>query len=154
MSRAFSTNSVLDSGSFGDPAAGTVAYMSENGDRVSEGANPPARRSAWNFLSNHARVLAALAEDPDIRLRDVADQVGITERAAQSIVADLAHGGFVTRTRVGRRNRYEVHQHTMIVEGGRHLTVADLLAALRPRTASYAEVSFHTSSASNGVSQN
>jgi len=131
--------------------------VSENGNGAATGYTPSAKRSAWNFLSNHARVLAALADDPEIRLRDVAEQVGITERAAQSIVADLANDGFVTRTRVGRRNRYEVHHHAAIDEGGRHLTVADLLAALRPRTAAYtevAEVGFHTNGASNGASRN
>lgn len=64
----------------------------------------------WTFLTNHAHVLNCIAADPDIRLRDVADRVGITERAAQLIVSDLVAGGYLTRTRVGRRNRYEVHR--------------------------------------------
>jgi hypothetical protein len=67
-------------------------------------------RSPWTFLSNHLHVLACIARDPGIRLRDVATMVRITERAAQSIVADLAHAGYVTRRRVGRRNRYGVHR--------------------------------------------
>ena len=63
---------------------------------------------AWSFLTNHAQVLIRLAEDPDIRLRELGDAVGITERAAHRIVTDLAAAGYVTRTRTGRRNRYSV----------------------------------------------
>jgi len=66
-------------------------------------------RASWTFLTNHAHVLNCIAGDPGIRLRDVADRVGITERATQLIVADLVDAGYLTRTRVGRRNRYEVH---------------------------------------------
>jgi hypothetical protein len=62
----------------------------------------------WTFLTNHAHVLLSIARDADVRLRDIAEQVGITERAAQGIVADLVAGGYVMRTRVGRRNSYEV----------------------------------------------
>ena len=63
-------------------------------------------RPAWTLLSNHGHVLLALARDPEARLRDVADAIGITERAVQSIVADLEVAGYLTRNRVGRRNRY------------------------------------------------
>jgi hypothetical protein len=66
-------------------------------------------RSDWTFLTNHAHVLVCLAEEADIRGRDIAARVGITERAAQAIVADLVAEGYVTRTREGRRNRYEVN---------------------------------------------
>ena len=62
----------------------------------------------WTFLSNHGHVLVSLARDPDIRLRDVADAVGITERAVQQIVRDLAEQGYVHKERVGRRNHYQV----------------------------------------------
>lgn len=62
----------------------------------------------WTFLSNHGHVLLCIAQDPDIRGRDIADRVGITERAAQSIVADLVEGGYLRRTKVGRRNRYDI----------------------------------------------
>ena len=65
--------------------------------------------STWTFLTNHAHVLNCIAEDPESRLRDIAARVGITERAAQAIVSDLESGGYLTRTRVGRRNTYEVH---------------------------------------------
>ena len=64
---------------------------------------------SWTFLSNHGHVMICLARDPDARLRDVAAQVGITERAVQGIVADLVRDGFVDKERFGRRNHYEVH---------------------------------------------
>ena len=85
----------------------------------------------WTFLTNHAHVLSCLATDPGLRLRDLAVSVGITERAAQRIVADLVAGGYLERTRVGRRNVYRVARDRPL----RHLldahrTVGDLLAAL------------------------
>jgi len=63
----------------------------------------------WTFLTNHGHVLLLLARDPTLRLRDIADRVGITERATQRIVAELVDAGYLTRTRNGRRNRYVVH---------------------------------------------
>lgn len=68
--------------------------------------------SHWTFLTNHAQVLVCIANDPDSRLRDVAETVGITERAAQRIVADLAEAGFLERQRHGRRNRYLINERT------------------------------------------
>lgn len=62
----------------------------------------------WTFLTNHSQVLLCVARDPEIRLRDVAETVGITERAAQRILGDLVESGYVERVRVGRRNRYRV----------------------------------------------
>jgi predicted transcriptional regulator len=62
----------------------------------------------WTFLTNHGHVLVCLATDPDARLREVADRVGITERAVQQIVAELEQGGYVLKERVGRRNHYTV----------------------------------------------
>jgi DNA-binding MarR family transcriptional regulator len=67
-----------------------------------------ATKSSWTFVTNHAGVLLCIARDQGIRMRDIADRVGITERAAQRIVADLAKEGYVTRRRLGRRNLYEV----------------------------------------------
>ena len=64
----------------------------------------------WTFLTNHGHVLVCIAGDPGIRGRDIAARVGITERAAQAIVADLVAEGYVTRTRVGRRNHYEINR--------------------------------------------
>lgn len=63
----------------------------------------------WTFLTNHAHVLLCIARDPDIRLRDVADFVGITERAVQRIVTELVDAGYLDRTREGRRNRYRLN---------------------------------------------
>lgn len=71
-----------------------------NAERVS--------RTGWTFLTNHAHVLVCIARDPGIRLRDVAEHVGITERATQGIVSDLVEAGYVSRARVGRRNHYAV----------------------------------------------
>jgi predicted transcriptional regulator len=64
----------------------------------------------WTFVSNHFAVLLCIAQDESIRIADVADRVGLTERAVQGIVADLVDGGYVTRTRVGRRNHYEINR--------------------------------------------
>ncbi|HEY0008277.1 MAG TPA: hypothetical protein VGB55_06115 [Tepidisphaeraceae bacterium] len=69
------------------------------------GVKPP-----WTFLTNHSHVLICLWRDPEARLRDVADQVAITERAVQAIVADLEAGGMLTRIRQGRRNHYQIHE--------------------------------------------
>ena len=63
----------------------------------------------WTFLTNHSHVLISIAEDPEIRLRDVAQKVGITERAAQRIVADLIESKYLSSVKVGRRNRYDLH---------------------------------------------
>ncbi len=63
----------------------------------------------WTFLSNHAHVLVSIANEPEVRLREVANRVGITERAVQRIVADLEEAGYLSRSRAGRRNRYAVH---------------------------------------------
>jgi len=85
----------------------------------------------WTFLTNHAHVLLTIARDPEIRVRDIADRVGITERAAQRIVADLVLEGYLVRERVGRRNRYELRPAQPLrhpVE--RHAPVGALMALL------------------------
>lgn len=86
----------------------------------------------WTFLSHHAHVLLCIARDPDTRLREVAAEVGITERAVQAIVNDLVESGYLSRERVGRRNHYEVDQtaplrHTM----NRDVDVGKLLGLVR-----------------------
>jgi DNA-binding MarR family transcriptional regulator len=63
----------------------------------------------WTFVTSHTQVLLCIARDPDVRMRDVATTVGITERAAQRILSDLVEAGYVERTRVGRRNHYKVN---------------------------------------------
>jgi DNA-binding transcriptional ArsR family regulator len=69
----------------------------------------PQRVPSWTFLTNHAHVLLCFARDPEMRLRDVAVEVGVTERAAQRIVTELVEAGYLERSREGRRNRYRLH---------------------------------------------
>ena len=64
----------------------------------------------WQFVTNHTQVLLCIARDPEVRLRDIADSVGITVGSAQRIVADLIEAGFLERTREGRRNRYVINR--------------------------------------------
>ena len=71
-------------------------------------SSPPQKN--WTFVTNHTQVLLCLAHNPEVRLRDVAEAVGITERAAQRILADLVAAGYVDRVRIGRRNRYEINR--------------------------------------------
>jgi hypothetical protein len=66
---------------------------------------------AWNFLSNHGQALLCIARDPQIRLRDIADCVGITERRTYDIVNDLTEAGYVVKEKDGRRNRYHIQGH-------------------------------------------
>ena len=63
---------------------------------------------SWTFLSNHAHVLVCIARNPNSRVRDIAEAVGITERAVQRIIAELEEAGFVSHERHGRRNRYTI----------------------------------------------
>ncbi|MDZ7637525.1 MAG: winged helix-turn-helix domain-containing protein [Bryobacterales bacterium] len=82
----------------------------------------------WTYLTNHAHVLILLARDPNATMREVAEMVGITERAVQRIVAELEDSGVLTRSRIGRRNVYQVDATLSLrhaVES--HRTVADLL---------------------------
>src|ERR1041385_1241619 len=72
------------------------------------------KTKTWTFLTNHAQVLLCLAHTPEIRLRDVAERVGITERATQRILAELVDAGYVKTARLGRRNSYTVdREHAM-----------------------------------------
>lgn len=91
----------------------------------------PADARTWTFLTNHAQVLLCLADTPDIRLRDVAEKVGITERATQRILADLIEAGYVKTKRTGRRNRYTVdRRHAMRHSAQLGYRVGALLEAL------------------------
>lgn len=83
-----------------------VRYYTSMSNR--ENAMVSKTKPEWTFLSNHGHVLVCIADDPWIRGRELAARIGITERAAQSIVADLVKDGYITRTRVGRRNHYEI----------------------------------------------
>ena len=89
------------------------------------------RRNRWTFLTNHARVLIAIARDPGVRLRDIAAACDLTERTVQAIVTDLQADGYLTRTRDGRRNRYVIAPGARFrhpAEAGRE--IAGLLAYL------------------------
>lgn len=98
----------------------------------------PATLAGWTFMTNHAHVLFCIAQDAGLRLRDVATQVGITERAVQRIVSDLHEAGFISVRKEGRRNRYEVHFDQQLrhpVE--RHRTVRELIALILPEAADH-----------------
>jgi DNA-binding MarR family transcriptional regulator len=91
--------------------------------------NPPtAAVASWTFLDNHAHVLICIARSPELRLRDIAEQVGITERAVQRIVTELEQSGYLTRVRAGRRNQYLIHSSQRLRHAlESHCTVHDLL---------------------------
>src|SRR5438034_2000377 len=92
---------------------------------------------SFRFLTNHAHVLQLVHANPDARLRDIAQVVGITERAATQIVGDLERAGYLTKTRTGRRNPYEVHaQLPLRHPQHRHRTVGDLIRFLEPPSSS------------------
>ena len=85
----------------------------------------------WTFLTNHAQMLLCIADDPGIRLREIGERVGITERTAHSIVVQLEASGYVRRRREGRRNRYAIKAQRRLpdaVANGQR--VGDLLALL------------------------
>jgi hypothetical protein len=86
---------------------------------------------SWTFLTNHALVLVCIAHDPGIRLRDIGERVGITERAAHRIVAELADAGYITRQRNGRRNQYTINAHLPLPDPiAREQNVGELLEIL------------------------
>jgi len=70
----------------------------------------------WSFLTKHGRVLLCIAQDPGMRLRDIAASVGITERSAYGIVSDLAAAGYAVKQKDGRRNRYQIQAHLRLPE--------------------------------------
>jgi DNA-binding MarR family transcriptional regulator len=85
----------------------------------------------FRFVTNHAHVLQVVAGDPTVRLRDIAQTVGITERTAAQIVSDLEQAGYLSKSRDGRRNRYEIHENLPLRHPHhRHHTVGDLIEFL------------------------
>jgi DNA-binding MarR family transcriptional regulator len=83
------------------------------------------------LVTNHGHVLACIAADPDARLRDIADTVGITEGTAAQIVSDLGRAGYLTKTRIGRRNRYRIDGKRKVRTASlTTMTVAQLLGVL------------------------
>lgn len=89
----------------------------------------------WTFLSNHGRALVCIASNPDVRLREIAATLGITERGAYGIVSDLAEGGYIVKEREGRRNRYQIEHHLPLPESpDRGEAIGDVLNVLRGPT--------------------
>ena len=89
------------------------------------------RRPSWTFLTNHAQVLLCVATDPTVRLREVAERVGLTERGAHRIIIELEGSGYLSRKREGRRNRYTIKPHLPLPDPtARDRQVGDLLAVL------------------------
>ena len=87
----------------------------------------------YGFLTNHGLALLCIAEDTRIRIRDIATAVGITERAAQRIVADLIDAGYVARRRDGRRNQYDVRTDLpLTLPNQRDVDLGSLLGVLLP----------------------
>lgn len=85
----------------------------------------------WSFLTNHARALLCIAHDSSVRLRDIAAAIGVTERSAYAIVADLTDAGYVAKHRDGRRNRYQIQAHLPLGEPiGRERTIGEVLDLL------------------------
>jgi uncharacterized membrane protein len=110
------------------PTAGALRYRG----RV-RGARRP--DGGWTFVSNHFLVLLCIAEDPGVRMAEVAGRLGLTERAVQGIVADLADAGYLRRTRVGRRNHYDVDTSMPLRHlETQHRQLGELLALLKHRS--------------------
>ncbi|NDH65606.1 MAG: ArsR family transcriptional regulator [Microbacteriaceae bacterium] len=85
---------------------------------------------AWTFLSNHGHVLVQIANNPEIKVKEIASAVGITERSAQGIISDLVAGGFVTARKFGRRNTYSISVDAHLKHPAEsRLTLAEFLAA-------------------------
>ena len=90
--------------------------------------------TTWNFLTNHGRALLCIADNPDIRIRDIAANLGITERRAHGIVTDLTEAGYLIKNKEGRRNRYEIQAHLPLPEPtGRERAIGEVLDLLGGR---------------------
>jgi DNA-binding IclR family transcriptional regulator len=88
--------------------------------------------SGWHLLSNHGKVLVCVAQDPEIRVSEIAEMVGIKERAVQRILAELREEGLVSSTREGRRNRYRVHRRRKVEQvADQAVPVGKLLDAMK-----------------------
>ena len=95
-------------------------------------AEHEAKTQDWTFLTNHAHVLLCLADDSESRMRDIADRVGITERAVQRIITELEENGYIERVRQGRRNTYRINDRLPLrhpVEA--HKKIKDLIALVK-----------------------
>jgi predicted transcriptional regulator len=93
---------------------------------------------SWSFLTNHAQVLVCIAQDPGIRLREIGETVGITERAAHRIISELDAAGYISRKRNGRRNQYRIRTHLPLPDPlAREQKIGDLLDTLRGGRSSF-----------------
>ncbi len=100
-------------------------------NRFLESDNYDSVMAEWSFLTNHARVLLCIAHDPEMRLRDIAGTVGITERSAFGIVNDLIADGYVVKDKDGRRNRYSIKKERPLGENvGRNRKIGEVLDLL------------------------
>ncbi len=119
-----------------DPGQGPQPAEGSEPARVSPSPgdrNPAPCTSRWTLLSNHAHVLVCLAVDPDARLREMAQRIGITQRSVQNVLQDLEREGLVHRERQGRRNHYRLQldqplRHPLEA----HRTVGELVEMLVP----------------------
>jgi DNA-binding transcriptional ArsR family regulator len=105
----------------------------------------------WSFLTNHAGVLVCIADDPGVRLRDIAATLGITERTAFGIVTDLTEAGYVVKDKEGRRNRYRIQDYLPLrMAVGREPTIGEVLGVLIDTAATESEQPPDRNSASGG----
>lgn len=112
-----------------DTRSGRAYGMHLMTDRSSHAVPRPV--VVWSFLTNHARALVCIAHDPEVRLRDIATSLSITERSAFGIVTDLTTAGYVEKVKDGRRNRYRIQSHLPLPEGiGRGRTIGEVLNLL------------------------
>ena len=87
--------------------------------------------AGWTFLTNLAQALLCIARDPGVRLRDIADRLGVTERSAYAIVVDLTEAGYIVKEKAGRRNHYQIRAHLPLPEpSSRERTVGEMLTLL------------------------
>jgi predicted ArsR family transcriptional regulator len=114
-------------------------------------ADASSRPTTWVFLTNHAHVLLCVARDPEARARDIAERVGITERAAQRILSDLITEGYVSRLKLGRRNQYTVNSRGHL----RHPIFQDLeigpLIAILQQTTEFVSSERHADAGGSGA---
>ena len=109
---------------------------------------------SWSFLTNHARVLLRIAQDPGARLRDITAALGITERSAYGIVTDLTRAGYVVKEKDGRRNRYQIQAHLPLPDPvGLEPVIGDVLAVLMGGDGEQEQADRQTGSARKSPSQ-
>jgi DNA-binding IclR family transcriptional regulator len=111
---------------------------------------PEALSPGWTFLTNHAQVLVCIAHDPGVRLRDIGERVGITERASHRIVVELVDAGYLTRRRTGRRNHYTINAQLPLPDAiAREQSIGELLTILTATRAVGGDTRFGWSSAAS-----